>query len=171
MANPRSPGSPSHRPERPSASTHDLRHLAEILRRETMRWLSVKPQGFQLEPGRIVPVVRTRLVRYGAARTLYQQRRPICRSLDGVTSSQPPGQRCASCPKRDRCTAQIRLDLDIDRRPYCILLARTSANNFIAHATHLERRGLSVHDAVHLLRVRRHGSWNEVCFGVAEDPP
>ncbi len=142
----------------------DIARLAEILDRGVTRWLDLRPRGFEVETGHCVTSVRARLVRYGAARTLYVKRRPVCRSLDGVASSHPVGRRCPVCTQRDRCTTQIRLDLVIEGRPYRILLAPTSARNFLEYATELGERGVALEGAVHVLRARRRGSWTEVCF-------
>ena len=125
----------------------DLQPLREILQQAQRRYLSVRPHGFELNPGTpLRPVLAARILSFGSARTLYQDRRPLCRSLDGIAPSAPQGQRrCADCALRPRCTAQVRLDLLVDTQPYRLLLAHTSAKNFLLYDPQLRQRGIALY--------------------------
>ena len=65
--------------------TSDLQPLRAILQQARRRYLTVRPRGFELNPGeRLRPVLEARILGFGSARTLYQNRAPLCRSLDAV---------------------------------------------------------------------------------------
>jgi len=139
--------------------------LREILHRILARYLTVLPKGFVLEPkDEPRPLVEARILGSGGARTLYRDRRPLCRSLDGVESLTHKGRRCLDCPFKPRCTPQIRVDLSIDARPYRLLLAHTSAANFLAYEADLRRRRIVLATAIHSIEVIDRGSWGELRF-------
>lgn len=144
----------------PSRPTDDL------LRTLLARYATVRPHGLVLDP-RAAPVtdVVAKLVRSSSARTLYREKRPECRSLDGVRSL--TGRECVTCPDRSGCTPQILVDLEIDRLPYRLLLSFTSAKNFLLAVDRLRRQSRSVEGACVRLRVLNRGRWGEVCFEVA----
>ena len=105
-----------------------------------------------------------RILSFGGARTLYRDRRPECRSLDGVHSVSQAGRRCASCEERNECTPQVRLDLLVDARAFRLLLAHTSARNFLAYEGDLRVKGVVLDEALHRLEVVNRGTWGEVRF-------
>ena len=144
----------------------DLQPLREILQQARRRYLTVRPHGFELLPGqRLRPALEVRILSFGSARTLYQDRKPLCRSLDGIEPSAPQGQRrCADCARRPRCSAQVRLDLLVDTQPYRLLLAHTSAKNFLLYETQLRQRGGALYAALHRITVINRGSWGELRF-------
>lgn len=63
-----------------------------------------------------------------------------------------------------RCTPQIRLDLSIEARPYRLLLAYTSAANFLAYEADLRRRRIVLEIVTHHIQVVDRGSWGELRF-------
>ena len=143
----------------------DVEPLRELLHRVLVRYLTVRPQGFELDPGTPPkPVIEARILGYGGARTLYEHRHPTCRSLDGVRSVTHDDRTCADCRLRPRCTPQVRLDLIADRRPFRLLLAHTSAKRFLVYDAQLRQRGLALEDLVHRLAVVNRGSWGEITF-------
>ncbi|MCC7015066.1 MAG: hypothetical protein IT454_21055, partial [Planctomycetes bacterium] len=82
-------------------TARDIQPLRELLHRVLVRYLTITPRGFVLEPGQEpLAKVTARIIGYGGARTLYRERRPVCRSLDGVTSIQDSARTCAQCPTR-----------------------------------------------------------------------
>ena len=91
----------------------DLQPLRAFLQQARRRYLTVRPHGFEFNPGeRLRPVLEARILSFGSARTLYQDRKPYCRSLDGIRPLSSGQQRtCAECRLRTRCTPQVRLDL------------------------------------------------------------
>lgn len=143
----------------------DLQPLREIWHDARLRYLNVRPRGFELEPGTpLRPVVEARILRTGGARTLYRQRKPHCRSLDGVRSISANHRHCASCKLRAQCTPQVRLDLVVDRRAFRLLLAYTSAKAFLVYHAKLRQRGNTIEDLLHRIEVINRGSWGELRF-------
>jgi hypothetical protein len=143
----------------------DVQPLREILHAAFQRYLSVRPHGFELQPGEpLRPTLEGRIVSRGAARTLYQQRKPRCRSLDAIAALDEPNRTCASCRLRAQCTPQLRLDLFVDAQPFRLLLAWTSAKNFLLYETQLRQRSIAIEDRLHRITVVNRGSWGEVRF-------
>jgi hypothetical protein len=139
------------------------RPIEDLLRMLLARYATVRPDGLVLDP-RAAPVadVMAKLVRSGPARTLYAEKRPSCRSLDGVRSL--TGRECATCPDRSGCTPQILLDVEIDRQPFRLLLSFTSAKNFLVLVDRLRRESRPLEGTVVRIRVVNRGRWGEVCF-------
>ena len=120
----------------------DVQPLREILHSASKRYLTVRPRGFKLHPGNPPqPTLNVRILGYGSARTLYQNRKPQCRSLDGLQPIDNPSRSCTDCRTRSRCTPQVRLDLFVDHQPFRLLLAYTSAKHFLIYETELRNRG------------------------------
>jgi len=143
----------------------DPQPLRALLHRALARYLTVTPRGFQLD-GRAEPAQRlvVRILGYGGARTLYQKRKPVCRSLDGVVAVAAPAKQCRECPQLDSCTPQVRLDLVVDGKPHRLLLAFTSAKNFLAYAGRLQAQRVGVDSIQHELVVVPRSGWGEVQF-------
>ena len=143
----------------------DVEPLREILHAALKRYLTVRPRGFELAPRETLrPAIEVRILNTGAARTLYQSRKPACRSLDGVHPLEDPSRTCAQCRVRGQCTPQVRLDLFVDARPFRLVLAHTSARNFLAYDARLRQRGLALADRLHRITVTNRGSWGELRF-------
>ncbi|MBM4061050.1 MAG: hypothetical protein FJ265_08125 [Planctomycetes bacterium] len=143
----------------------DLEPLRRILHRAVSRYLTVTSHGLLLaDTARPRPLAEARLLGFGGARTLYRDRKPVCRSLDAVASVDRDGRRCAGCVDHDACTRQVRVDLVIDKHAYRLLLAFTSATNFLAYVGELQQKGLDPLQADHELRVVPRGSWGELKF-------
>ena len=149
----------------------DVGPLRELLYRVLVRYLTVRPRGLELQPvDRLRPVVDARILGYGGARTLYEDRKPRCRSLDGVRPVTGDTERsCADCQLRSRCTPQVRLDLIVERRPFRLLLAYSSARAFFVYEAELRRRGIAIEGVVTKVAVINRGSWGELRFRVAEN--
>ncbi|MEW6748052.1 MAG: hypothetical protein AB1486_35520 [Planctomycetota bacterium] len=145
--------------------TPDPELLREILHRALARYLTVHPQGLVIDNSRKpLPVAEARILAYGGARTRYKYRRPVCRSLDAISSITHPDRRCADCQERESCTPQLRLDLILESRPYRLLLAFTSARNFLEYVALLQPKGLALEDSRHRLEVVDRGTWGEIRF-------
>ena len=148
-----------------SKRRNDLEPLRAILHRATVRYLSVGPRGFLLQRrGAPQPVLEVRILSFGGAQTLYKDRRPECRSLDGVHSASHTGRRCAPCEKKNDCTPQVRLDLFVDAGAFRLLLAHTSARNFLAYEGDLRVKNVPLDQPLHRLEVVNRGSWGEIRF-------
>ena len=146
--------------------TSDLQPLRAILQQARHRYLTVRPHGFELNPGkRLRPVLEARILSFGSARTLYQNRKPLCRSLDAVRPITAKEHRtCGECALRTRCTSPVRLDLLVDIQPFRLLLAHTSAKNFLLYETQLRERGGALYEGMHRMTVINRGSWGELRF-------
>lgn len=144
----------------------DLQPLREILLNAPRRYLTVRPRGFELNPSTpLRPALEARILAYGSARTLYQDRKPLCRSLDGIRPLSASQQRtCAECRLRTRCTPQVRLDLLVDTQPWRLLLAHTSAKSFLLYEAQLRERGIELYEGLHHMTVINRGSWGELRF-------
>lgn len=137
----------------------------DILHRTTARYLTLRPDGLVLDDDpQPRAMLEARIVGHGAARTLYRGRKPTCRSLDAVKSVTDSDRRCQSCIERKHCTPQIRVDLFVDDAPYRLLLAYTSAKNFLLFWNELSRKGTEPAQGVTTLRVVHRGSWGELRF-------
>ena len=147
-------------------SRSDVEPLREILHRVLVRYLNVRPRGFELHHGeRLRPVIEARILGHGGARTFYQNRKPQCRSLDGIRPVTGDTDRsCADCDARARCTPQVRLDLIVDRRPFRLLLAYSSARAFLVYDAELRQRRVASEDIVTKITVVNRGSWGELRF-------
>jgi len=141
--------------------------LRDILHRMVARYMTIRPLGIDLGEGRkLLPSLQCRILNYGAARTLYRARRPICRSLDALKAIQEPTKQCQQCLDRKHCTPQVRLDLLFENRPYRLLLAYTSAKNFLLYTGELAMRKIELQTVPTEIRVLNRGSWGELCFSV-----
>ena len=147
-------------------SRPDVDPLRELLYRVLVRYLTVRPRGLELQPGdRLRPVIDARILGYGGARTFYNNRKPVCRSLDGVRPITGDTNRaCVDCEARSRCTSQVRLDLIVERRPFRMLLAYSSAQAFLVYEAELRRRNVAIEDIVTKIVVVDRGSWGELRF-------
>lgn len=139
------------------------------------RYLAVRPGGLQLPHGLLVRSLRVRLLTCQPARTLYENHQPRCRSLDGIQSITPvrnalrsdaggEGRACAACLLRKTCTPQLYIALLHDHVPYRLLLAYSSARNFMLFASRLRQQGQPVENAEVILSVRDRGHWGELRF-------
>jgi len=137
--------------------------LNDLFASSFARYLSIQPVGLRFPRGLLRSSVPATLLRCSPARTLYKNRKPVCRSLDGVRSIRDETS-CSSCPKRNDCTAQIYLELLVDGVPYRLLLAYTSARNFMQFASRLKQRDQNVENAEVIISVRDRGRWGEVRF-------
>ena len=139
----------------------DPAFLEELLEKCLTRFLPVRPGGLEID-GRLVPAAQARVLSFGGARTLYRGRKPRCRSLDALTSLQHKD--CGECFDRKHCTPQVRLDLHLDGQPVRLLLAFSSARNFLFYARDLQKQGLRPEAVDTLLTVLDRHSWGELRF-------
>jgi hypothetical protein len=149
--------------------------LADLFAVTFARYLAVRPTGLQMPHGPIVQSLAVRLLTCRPARTLYENHQPRCRSLDGIRSITPArnasrsdaggeARTCAACLLRKTCTPQVYLELLHDHVPYRLLLAYTSARNFMLFASHLRQQGQPVENTEIILSVRDRGRWGELRF-------
>lgn len=142
--------------------------LRDILHRMMARYITVRPLGIDLGNNtKLIPVLNCRILDYGAARTLYRNRRPVCRSLDAVKAIKDANKLCQQCPDRDLCTGQVRLDLLFENCPYRLLLAYTSAKNFLLYTSKLAEKKIEIQTTDTKIVVVNRGSWGELRFCLA----
>ena len=144
----------------------DVEILRDILHRALVRYLTVKPGGFELRRGdRLRPVVEARILGYGGARTFYQDKKPICRSLDGLRPVTGDTDRtCRECEARQRCTSQVRVDLIVERWPFRLLLAYSSARAFLVYEAELRQRRVAIEHVLTKITVVDRRTWGELRF-------
>jgi len=139
--------------------------LRDIVQRMMARYVTVRPLGIDLGNNRkLIPALDCRILDYGAARTLYQNRRPVCRSLDAVKAIGNSEKNCQHCMDRDHCTSQVRLDLLFENCPYRLLIAYTSAKNFLIYTGKLVEKKLEIQSIDTKIVVVNRGSWGELRF-------
>jgi hypothetical protein len=122
----------------PRASS--LPPLHDLFANAFARYLSARPSGLQMPHGPLVSSLLARLLLCRPARTLYENHQPRCRSLDGIQSI-TEGRACAACLLRKTCTSQIYIELLHDPVPYRLLLAYSSARNFMLFVSRLRQNG------------------------------
>ena len=143
--------------------------LRDIVQRMMARYITVSPLGIDLGNNtKPIPALNCRILDYGAARTLYRNRRPVCRSLDAVKPIGDPEKLCQKCLDRGQCTGQVRLDLLFDNTPYRLLLAYTSAKNFLLYTGKLVEKKLEIRSINTKIVVVNRGSWGELRFCLAD---
>jgi hypothetical protein len=137
--------------------------LSDLFTDAFARYIAVRPTGLQLPHGPILQSLPVRLLACHPARTLYENHQPRCRSLDGIQSIND-ARSCAACLLRKNCTPQIYIELLYDHVPYRLLLAYTSARNFMSFASRLRQQGQPIENAPILISVRDRGRWGELTF-------
>ena len=139
--------------------------LRDIVHRMMARYITIRPLGIDLGNNRkLIPAINCRVLNYGAARTLYRKRRPVCRSMDAVNALGESKKLCQQCPDRKHCTGQVRLDLLFENTSYRLLLAYTSAKNFLLYTGKLAEQKLEIETMHTKIIVVNRGSWGELRF-------
>ncbi|MDP8214671.1 MAG: hypothetical protein RAO92_05825 [Candidatus Euphemobacter frigidus] len=144
----------------------DFSTMRELIARAFARYLRVLPSGFQLSADNIVPSLQAKVITFRPARTLYKNRKPVCRSLDGIHALSI-NKNCAACLSRKTCTPQICLEIIHQGVPWRLILAYTSARNFLLFISTLKKKGITLEDSTIRIAVRDRGRWGEVCFSNA----
>ena len=143
--------------------------LRDIVQRMMARYMTIRPLGIDLGNSRkLIAALNCRVLNYAAARTLYRQRRPICRSLDAVTALGDSKKHCQQCLDRSHCTGQVRLDLVFENCPYRLLIAYTSAKNFLLYTGKIAEQKLEIQTIDTKIIVVNRGSWGELRFFPAD---
>ena len=143
--------------------------LRDIVQRMMAHYITVTPMGIDLGNNRkLIPALNCRILDYGAARTLYRNRRPVCRSLDAVKAIKDANKLCQQCVDRNNCTGQVRLDLLFENCPYRLLLAYTSAKNFLLYTGKLAEKKIEIQTTDTKIVVVNRGSWGELRFCLAD---
>ncbi len=144
----------------------DFFTMRELVARAFAHYLRVLPSGFQLSSDNIVPSLSAKIIASRPARTLYKNRKPVCRSLDGIHALST-NKNCAACLSRKICTPQICLEIIYQGVPWRLILAYTSARNFLLFDSTLKKKGIALEDSTIRIAVRDRGRWGEVYFSNA----
>lgn len=143
-------------------SSH-TKSMRDLMARSFSRYVRVLPSGLEVASGEVLPSISAEILSFQHARTLYQNRKPACRSLDGIQSL-TGGRACSSCLLRKSCTPQICLDFLHDGMPLRLMLAYTSARNFLAFLVEQRNKKRPMEGESVVIAVRDRGRWGEVCF-------
>ncbi|MBW2250577.1 MAG: hypothetical protein JRF60_08085 [Deltaproteobacteria bacterium] len=117
--------------------------LRDIVQRMMARYMTIRPLGIDLGNSRkLIPALNCRILYYGAARTLYHQRRPVCRSLDAVKAIKDAKKLCQQCLDRNQ--------------------------NFLLYTGKIAQQKLEIQTIDTKIIVVNRGSWGELRFCRAE---
>lgn len=134
--------------------------LKEILEQSFSRYIRVLPVGFLLPYKQEIQSSLTVMVSYfHPARTLYKEKKPSCRSLNGIFALKTK-KTCSSCIQKNQCTPQICLEFLYQGIPLKLLLAYTSMRKFIEFVS---KHNFDSNNLV-TLSVLNRGKWGEVQF-------
>lgn len=146
--------------------TQNFSTLKDLIAKSFSRYINVRPGGFEFGYNKTtVPNLSAIITSSHPARTLYQNKKPVCRSLDGMRSTQQD-RSCATCTDRRNCTPQIYIELVYNEIPLSLMLAYTSARNFLHFASVIKQRGDDIENIPVCMTVRDRGRWGEVCFSL-----
>jgi len=142
--------------------------LRQIITQTCARYATITPAGIILAgsdmPYNPLPVT---IVTYKSARTRYVNRYPLCRSRNGISAVN--GQkRCIPCEEKRVCTPQISLEVMYRVVPFRILIAYTSAKNFLMFTKTLFARHQQLEQIRVEISVIDRGRWGEACFAVVK---
>jgi hypothetical protein len=141
-----------------------LSALKAILEKSFSRYIRVLPEGFLLpRDNQIFSYLTVQLSSYYSSRTLYQNKKPVCRSLDGVSSVKGK-KNCSSCPTNPQCTPQICVEFVYQGIPLKLLLAYTSMRKFIEFVSRWKLSPNQEIKNLMTLTVLNRGKWGEVHF-------
>jgi radical SAM protein with 4Fe4S-binding SPASM domain len=147
-------------------SIESLAPLREIIAASSARYALITPQGILL-PCASAPYnpLAATIVTHKPARTRYVNKQPVCRSLNGIQSLQD-NARCATCDHRRACTPQIALELLYRTVPFRLMLAYTSAKNFLAFLRTLHAPNQRIEGASVEITILDRGKWGEARFSL-----
>jgi hypothetical protein len=142
----------------------DLSSLKEILEFSFSRYIKVLPQGFQLpHESQIYPSLTVSLSLFHPVRTLYQNHKPLCRSLDAIKPLKK-NSLCCHCLFKSKCTPQICLELLYQEIPLKLLLSYTSKKNFIVFLRVFNPQCEIKDHHTFKMNILNRGKWGEVQF-------
>ena len=152
-------------------SIRSFQPLRQIICAAAARYAAITPKGI-LIPAAPTPYnpFPVSIVTYKPARTLYVKKQPHCRSLNGLHSllhKRP----CTTCDDRRACTPQIALEILYRNVPFRLMLAYTSAKNFLAFTRTLNGTPHTTEGAPVVISVIDRGRWGEARFQLAHDKP
>jgi hypothetical protein len=149
-------------------SIESFEPMREIIAATSARYALINPQGILL-PSAASPYnpLLVTIVTYKPARTRYINKQPVCRSLNGIHSLQDKIS-CATCDYRRTCTPQIALEVLYRSVPFRLMLAYTSAKNWLAFLRTLQAPHQRIEGAVVNIAVLDRGNWGEARFSLTK---
>ena len=135
----------------------------------TTRYATLKPTGIVFGAIKSSQVSAALIVKsYSPARTFYVKKVPLCRSFNGINSCNIVNKKCKECKDNNYCTPQICIELEYRKMPYRMLLAYTSAQNFLLFVNRCKFKNIAVNDLPVLLYVKNRGHWGELLFEIKQ---
>jgi hypothetical protein len=149
-------------------SFENLAPLREIIASVCSRYALITPKGIVLPTSTTLynPLPATIII-YKPARTRYVNKKPLCRSLNACTSLNDKTS-CVSCSYRRTCTPQIALEILYRSVPFRIMLAYTSAKNFVSFLRTLHTTIDHTENALVEISVIDRGKWGEAKFSLTQ---
>jgi len=128
------------------------------------RYATITPNGIVTPPAsQPYNPFSVEMIAFRPARTRYLYKKPVCRSLNGNNSCNS-NSICALCEYYKSCTPQIAVDFLYRIVPYRLLLAFTSANNFMMLTRKLIVAKIPFEAAKVKIITINHGKWGETTF-------
>jgi len=137
--------------------------LKEILCNITAKYATVTPGGIKLIDKVIYQSIQITIVDFKPARTRYLNKKPVCRSFNGINPLKDK-KLCATCNYKTTCTPQILLDFLYAAMPFRLLLAYTSVKNFFRLIHKCEKENHNIKGKMITLKIINRGRWGEVVF-------
>lgn len=135
--------------------------LKQIIEQSFSRYIRVLPEAMVLPPNHKTTSIQATLSSFHPARTRYQNKKPICRSLDAVHSIKNK-RFCASCSFKNSCTPQIGLELNVEGVPLKLMLSYTSMRNFL-----IFNAKRTTNETPIRITVRNRKTWGELIFSAS----
>jgi hypothetical protein len=137
--------------------------IRDIMIQNFAQYATVKPTGIILTNKNTVNPIDVIAVKWHPARTLYASKKPKCRSLDGVKSISEK-KYCGDCDNKNKCTPQIAFEFLYKTVPFRLMLAYTSAKNFIKFISVMNKNKDDFEGKGISMEVKNRAKWGEVCF-------
>lgn len=136
--------------------------LDEAYQQSLPDFIQVLPEGFRIG-GNPQTTLNVSIQDEQLVRTLWDQGRSVCRSIDGYSSISTK-KLCRVCRDQGRCTVQIVLFVLIDDNPFRLALNYTSGQNYLAYRRTCRDKGHDLRHALTKLSVSSRGTWGEIRF-------
>lgn len=150
-------------------SIESMLPLRQIIAQTCAAYATITPAGIILTvTDKPYNPLLVSIVSYKSARTRYVNRHPVCRSLNGIAAINGR-KRCVACEDKRVCTPQIALEIIYRAVPFRILIAYTSAKNFLLFMKSLYTHHQQLENTTVEISVIDRGRWGEVCFKAAEN--
>jgi len=141
-----------------------LSTFKQILCNITAQYANVTPKGIKLTDDVTYESVKVTIVDFKPARSKYRNKKPVCRSFNGINSLKNNNKLCATCDDKNTCTPQILLEFMYIAFPFRIMMAYTSAKNFLKLVHKCQKENINIIGKVVTIRIIDRGRWGEIVF-------